>query len=633
MTTQNLTRIARWALRRALPAATIELGKVRYEAPGRLVFDRFVVRNRKSQREVFRLDSGSVVFSFDDLRRAQIGEVRLVNPMVSLTPELLAIMPGGSASQKMDKGAHSWPIRRFVCDYGEILYHGFGEYSAAVRAKFAFDWRDVHLDTPLDFICWDIQVSAPQFSDPFLTLDLVTLHFTLAGVMNKQEVAGADITGGRLVVGLALQQVLAGPPATTSSGSPAAWKLSRLNIRNVGVRLDDNRPEISDIAFQLNTTLRDLSLTQAAGVLGEEMQVVEIADFEILSPLDPFTKVLTMRSVFLRFTLGGLIRHELNEVTILYPTIYVGEDLFWYMDDAQKRYGGGSSEAGPGWKVKRLDVKFGRLVLASGGQARYGLPLNFWTSARDISLDNLATLKMRVALEIPAQSYSFPSYQLQFSTQEGELQFAYPPQKGENNLVGTVKLNNILWRQYQATDVWLSTTFDRHGINGEFGGHTYGGYLSGGFSFFFDNKSPWIGWISGKRVDLRQLTDIISPKNFRMTGPLDFRLQLNAAGREIERMKGDLKVTKPGRMTIGKLDDFLANIPDTWNSLKQSSTRIALEALRDFDYTEASGEFWIAREQGILDLKLQGPLGSRNFEIVLHADESPGGKWKEKSPH
>jgi len=29
-------------------------------------------------------------------------------------------------------------------------------------------------------------------------------------------------------------------------------------------------------------------------------------------------------------------------------------------------------------------------------------------------------------------------------------------------------------------------------------------------------------------------------------------------------------------------------------------------------------------------LKLQGPLGSRKFDIVLHADESDQGRWKDK---
>ena len=113
-----------------------------------------------------------------------------------------------------------------------------------------------------------------------------------------------------------------------------------------------------------------------------------------------------------------------------------------------------------------------------------------------------------------------------------------------------------------------------------------------------------------------------------MTGPLAFTVQTNANGREIERLKGDFHATKPGRLTIGKLDDLLANLPDTWSALKKSTTRIALETLRDFDYNKAAGDFWIVRQQGIVDLKLQGPQGSRTLKTVLHADESKEGRWK-----
>jgi hypothetical protein len=174
-------------------------------------------------------------------------------------------------------------------------------------------------------------------------------------------------------------------------------------------------------------------------------------------------------------------------------------------------------------------------------------------------------------------------------------------------------------------------TFDRSGINGTFGGKVYRGETWGGFSFFFSPDSPWIGWLSGKSVSLREVTNIISPQNFQLTGPMDFRLQMDARGRNIERVLGELRATKPGKMVIGKIDDLLARIPPTWNVIKQSGTRIALQTLRDFEYNKASGDFWFVESQGQARLTLQGPTGSRNFEIVLHADDSPQGRWKQRS--
>ncbi|MFZ4776153.1 MAG: hypothetical protein ACOYM3_12350 [Terrimicrobiaceae bacterium] len=628
---RNLRTISLWAVERALPAAKAEIGDVRYDAPGSLIFKKFVLYDRVSGAELLRLEGGSMVFSFDDLIRRQLGEIRLMNPNIRISPGLFQILPSSEGS---GGSLPPWAARRIVCDYAEVSYEGFGPSSPNVSFKCSFDWLEPAFSAaePLRLTAWDIQTVAPGIPVPFLVLDRVDLSATVDGILNKHEIAGVRVAGGRLVLGAALQQILSGPPADSAPSDPAAsWKITQLDIQGVGVRLEDTRETAMDISFQIHTTLKDLSLTQAASSIGGEEQSVEIADVEILSPYDPLTKVLTMRSVTVRFTVGGLLHNELAAVTILEPSVFVGPDLFWYMDDAQARMAvEKNASSGPAWKIGTLEVKSGRLLVGSGGRAKYGLPLDFYATVQDIALDNLATLKLQTAFVIPAQTFPFPSYQLEVSTQRGDLQFAYPPEKNENNLVGKVFFDKLLWRQYEATESWLSATFDQSGINGDFGGRVYGGYLSGGFSFLFEDNAPWIGWLYGKKVDLKRITDIISPQNFQMTGPLNFRIQMDAFGHRIDRIKGDFQTLKPGRMKIGKLDDFLSNIPDTWTNLKKSSTKLALEALRDFDYTQAGGDLWFVDNQGILGLKLQGPLGSRNFEVVLHADESAEGRWKQK---
>jgi hypothetical protein len=176
---------------------------------------------------------------------------------------------------------------------------------------------------------------------------------------------------------------------------------------------------------------------------------------------------------------------------------------------------------------------------------------------------------------------------------------------------------------------WIAVTFDAQGINGQFGGESYSGYVNGGFSFNFLEDSPWQGWISGTDVDTKALTNVVSPQNFSLTGPLDFEMQLDAFRKEIARMAGKFHVKQPGHLKIGKLDDILANIPPDWLAIKQSSTRIALETLRDFDYTTAKGDLWFVDSQGILGLNLTGPLGSRRFEVALHDGEETKNQWQQ----
>ena len=132
--------------------------------------------------------------------------------------------------------------------------------------------------------------------------------------------------------------------------------------------------------------------------------------------------------------------------------------------------------------------------------------------------------------------------------------------------------------------------------------------------------TPWSGWVSGSKVDLGQLTNILAPQNFQMSGPADFSVAVNGLNHDIQRVAGRVKTTRSGVLKISKLDQIIASIPPAWSTLKQGATRIMLETLRDFDYTDGNGDFWYAGDRGHLALKVQGPHGARNFDITLHGD-------------
>ena len=638
----NLAQIAKWALERSFPGATVEIRKLEVILPNRLSADSITLKSRQDNAVLLKLAGGSVDFNFDDLRRRQIGEVRLVEPFFNASPRLAEIFtpPPGTAPKKTGS---VWGVRRLVCDYGELAVSKYGPADLVLRTKFAFDFQNfspaLFPAEKHEFVLWDFS-AATAADPPFFLIDLARVGFSFEKLSADRTFHALSLEGGSLIVGKSLRDIFSTPkaPDPDPQAPQKPWTLETLGIERVTVRLDDERPEISDITFALNTTLKNIPLSQAANSLGAEDQIVEVANLDILSPYDPLTKVFTIESVYFHFTLAGLLQRRIADLTIRAPTVHVGQDLFWYMEDIQKRLGTSvpadsapPKPSDPGWMIERLFISEGQLVVGSGGRKQYGLPLDFYGNAQDVALDNLASLKAQTTLEIPPQKYTFDSYQLEFTTEAGgNLRFSYPPEKQEKNLVGQIKLKDVRWRQYRADNSYVAVTFDKKGINGIFGGKLYRGEAGGGFSFFFDPVSPWIGWIWGKKIDLRQLTNIISPQNFQMTGPLNFKIQMDAEGKDIDRIVGELQTPKPGKMVIRKLDAFLADIPPTWNLIKQSSTRIVLETLRDFDYTKGSGNFWFVRSQGILQLKLQGPQGSRNFDVVLHADDSPQGRWKKR---
>ena len=627
---RNLTPVTRWVLKKSLPAAEVEITGVAFGGPGEIAFENLALRDPATGKDLVRLERGKVVFSFQDIARRQIGEIHLVNPLLAISPGWSGLFPEASGDAKKQSPAR---VRRIVCDYGEIRFEGSSEGRADIHAKFHLDWENPSPDstTPLELVLWDIRATAPGFQDPFLVLDLARLRAIPRDLFKKFELDSITLRGGSLAIGSALDQ-LAHLPKPTTTGPAPDWKIGKLDISGILAHLGDNAwRSDGDITFTLATTLQNLTPSEITGELGSTIQLVELSDVAIPSPRDPFTRVLTLRTVFIRFTLAGLLKKELHDLTLLHPVVHIGEDLFLYMDRARSRMGSRSADDSPGWKTRRLEVKYGSLVLGSGGRAVYGLPLDFETIAENVALDDLASLTLRGSLGIPARTYRFPAYQLEFSTARGDLRFSYPPEKGISNVVGTVQLADIRWRQFRSPEAWITATFDRQGVNSAFGGSILDGLISGGFGFFFADKSPWIGWISGTGLDLEKLTDTLTPQNFRMSGPLDFAVQMNAEARSIQRLKGRFQTTAPGRMHIGKIDELLARIPSGWSPLKQDTVRIALETLRDFDYTTAGGEFWFVDRQGILDLALQGPLGSRTFHTVLHADESTTGQWKKTS--
>lgn len=629
-----------WVIERTLaasvPGLRARIGSVEIRENFLRVSD--IVLRLKGDREPFlRVREVAVSSGWEDIIALQLGEVRIVEPEIRLSPAVLELAGGGGrgkGSKTAMRPPVPWSIARLVCPYGTIEMNGIGNDALSARCKFALDWNDLGparaAANPITL--WD--VAAESGGESILHLDLLRGRFRLPDVLAGHRWDALEVQGGTVRLGAAMLALLPPPSsqtaATPDSGQDGGLVMGEIAVRGLGVEAPAG-PLGTGFEFALTTDLRNIPLRNAASAIGEEQQTITVEDVEILSPLDPLARVFLVRNLEVAFTIGGILRSELETVRVVAPTIFVGQDLFWYMDDARSRFGGdGGGGAGPGWKVKHFSLTEGSLVLGSGGRREFGVPLKFYAEANDIAIDNLASLRAQIALQIPSRTYSFGDYQLEFSTEDGELRFAYPPEKQENNLVGTVRVPSLRWRQYEAADAWVTVTFDREGINGEFGGATYRGYSTGGFSFFFDTDSPWIGWVGGKGLDMQKLTDVLSPQNFRMTGPANFRLQLDARRAEIQRVKGDLQIAKPGRMEIRKLDDLLENVPPGWPEFRQDGMRIALEALRDYDFDSCEADFWFVDRQGILELDLGGPTGTRKFEVVLHADDSPEGRWKQR---
>ncbi|MFV0416964.1 MAG: hypothetical protein ACK5NG_11445 [Chthoniobacterales bacterium] len=677
---KKLPEIALWSLNRSLPNIQVELGDMRFSSWDHLVVESLAFKDKQTGEVLGSMQRGELAINYMDLLNGQIRELKFENPVFYFSPRLFSLFaaqPRNSeivvetnTDEKDTDPSDIIPpllIERLWCEFGEIYVHGFTEEELAISLRFSFDWENVGMqdsfaDKKHELILWSVSASnQPDYKNPFAWIDLLRAELTLRDLLKKRQLGKITLEGGSVTFGPELQKFFPKkeeptdektlpkkqtPPATEAKPSHP-WHISEISIQNLKTRIDGPHPDVADIDLAINTSFQNIALSSLAADLGDELQRIEFANIEVLSPTDPLIRVITLRSVFITFSLSDILHKHIRKLEIVSPSIYVSQDLFAYMEAMKKAYfpdeetpedGEDKKESTPekpsesegsGWVINHLDISLGRLVLAGERLGNLGLPLNFQISVNDVRLDDLTSLRLKSSLEVRSQDFSFPSMKLDLTNLHGELQFSYPPTDMPSNLVNTLYLDDLKWRQYDASELWLSSTLDRQVISARFGGKAYGGYITAGADFFFGDESRWLGWITGTGIDLKKLTDILTPENVTLTGPADFSIQIDAAATRIDRLVGNLVATGTGDMRITKLDEVLKKLPADWSQLKRQLGTIAIESLRDYPYESAKSDFWFVEDQGQLILRLAGPTGKRNFEINLHSNDAKGYLWKD----
>ena len=286
-------------------------------------------------------------------------------------------------------------------------------------------------------------------------------------------------------------------------------------------------------------------------------------------------------------------------------------------------------------------------IFASSRSRAKGVPIRSGTL--EILAYDGALAEPREPTAKPAQVWSYPAaslpplatasslgtgYELALRGVAGRVEFSLPPTQGANNVVNTLRLREVRWKQFRGSDCYVAVTYDERGIYGHLGGKGYGGVVNGQFNLLLGPGSPWNGWLSGTRIELKPITDALAPEKLALTGPANFHLSASARGPQIEQVTGDFSATRGGALRIGKIDDLIKELPGDWSGVKRGLSRISLEALRDFAYDTAHGDFRFHGREGALRLDLRGPAGSRKFAFDFHDAPArrPGGRVAAQRP-
>ncbi len=310
-------------------------------------------------------------------------------------------------------------------------------------------------------------------------------------------------------------RVQSGPsaPAVDTGGKAPPATIGELRLLEGRIHLDDLGIGVPGIECRLETAFRDLALEPGGGQGGQELQTIELSQIALRSPLDPFVTVLDLDTVFIRFTLAGLWKRQIQEVAIVRPTLAIGPDLFWYIDRVQQNQseppvrGVVPADDGPPWSIQDFSAKAGRLVLALEGQAKLALPMPFESHAENLNFRRLSDLRLKLNIDMPEQDYDYPSYELTLRGVSGRIEFSLPPAEvTSNNVVNTLHIRGVQWKNFQGRDLFLDVTYDENGIYGKLAGKGYSGNVNGQFDFHLTPESDWNGWVSGEHVDLKSVT-------------------------------------------------------------------------------------------------------------------------------
>jgi hypothetical protein len=384
------------------------------------------------------------------------------------------------------------------------------------------------------------------------------------------------------------------------------------------VRLGDLAPDVPDVTLLVRTVLRDVPLGADGLARANEPQRIELADLSLYSPLDPFRRVIRIASIFVEFTLADLVHERIEAITLLSPTIYVGEDLIWYMN-AQRAETASSPDGASPWTVHRVSAELGRVVVTFAGADRLQLPIAFHTTAYDVNLADLATLRLAADLQVPRQSYRFPGFDVDLIDVQGTLRFDYPPGRARDNLVNVLRAGEIHWGDYRIADAWLSVTFDKTGINGQLGGGAYSGYTNAGLSVPF-GAGDRSAWIAGDRVDLAPLTTQVSNGRAVMTGHATFEAALTIRGTQIDSASGHLTLLGPGQLDFPDLDTLPERLGPDAPSWQRDLARIGADVFRDWPWTDGDGTLSLADYRGVAELAVRGERGTRRVQAHYYQD-------------
>ena len=406
-----------------------------------------------------------------------------------------------------------------------------------------------------------------------------------------------------------------------SAGKSIPLHIDHLLVSDSTLFLDNLGPGIPTTPLHLGDTtpllFTNVHLGRSTGTRTPALQSATIERLIFYSPYDPLAPVLSFPKIDVVFTWDELIEHRIRSLLITHPTIYLGDDLFAFVDRIQSRKSVPAPNSAP-YKIGDFRLNDGQLSVSINGQPVLPLPVRFAAEQKNLELTDFTQLQLSTRFTIPSSDIHYPAYDLSVINVRGNLFFSLGQDsqgRRAKNVVPTLFADQITFRKLTAQNLSVAVTVDSQGIYGRANALLGGGSLDGGFSLEFQPDLPWSAWSSTSNMESRVITDALTPGSFELRSKVDALVNVNAQGKNIRGGYGTISFRHGGRLEIPALQAAEDRIPPDWNWIKRGSARSALGVIRSYGFSEGEIRAVYNPPAGRLTLNLRGPEGKRDITL------------------
>jgi len=406
-----------------------------------------------------------------------------------------------------------------------------------------------------------------------------------------------------------------------SSGNSIPLHIDHFLVSDSTLFLDNLGPGIPTTPLHLGDTTPLLFTNVHFGATSEtKTPILQSATIERLifySPSDALAPVLAFPKIDVVFTWDELIQHRIRSLIITHPTIYLGDDLFAFVDRIQQRKSDPQPNSAP-YKIDDFRLNDGQLSVSINGQPVLPLPVRFAAEQKNLELTDFTQLQLSTRFTIPSSDIHYPAYDLSVINLRGNLFFSLgqdPSGQRAKNVVPTLFADQITFRKLTAQNLSIAVTVNSQGIYGRANALLGGGSLDGGFTLEFRPDLPWSAWSSTSNMESRVITDALTPGTFGLRSKVDALVNVNAQGKNIRGGYGTISFHHGGRLQIPALDEMEKRIPRDWDWIKQGAAKAALGVLQNYGFDSGEIRATFQPPSARLTLNLQGREGKRDIEL------------------